>query len=129
MPTLDGTDTSTEMAPVPNSVTLAEGQAPLARAFGVDDEHLAERLADRLRADPTDQGVAMALADVLERLGRDLDLLALLSARLEGGDEPVRQEVAPRRRDVLVRLARRARAEGRDSEAELYEMLLQGELT
>ncbi|WP_437965289.1 tetratricopeptide repeat protein [Sorangium sp. So ce260] len=129
MPTLDGSDTSTEMAPVPNSVTLAEGQAPLARAFGVDDEHLAERLADRLRADPTDQGVAMALADVLERLGRDLDLLALLSARLEEGDEPARQEVAPRRRDVLVRLARRARAEGRASEAELYEMLLHSELT
>ncbi|WP_437596996.1 tetratricopeptide repeat protein [Sorangium sp. So ce590] len=129
MPTLDGSDTSTDMAPVPNSVTLAEGQVPLARAFGVDDELLAERLADRVRADPTDQGVAMALADVLERLGRDLDLLALLSARLEEGDEAARLEVAPRRRDVLARLARRARAEGRDSEAELYEMLLHSELT
>ncbi|WP_437574715.1 tetratricopeptide repeat protein [Sorangium sp. So ce887] len=129
MPTLDGSDTATDMAPVPNSVTLAEGQVPLARAFGVDDELLAERLADRVRADPTDQGVAMALADVLERLGRDLDLLALLSARLEEGDEAARLEVAPRRRDVLARLARRARAEGRDSEAELYEMLLHSELT
>ncbi|WP_437479164.1 tetratricopeptide repeat protein [Sorangium sp. So ce1014] len=129
MPTLDGSDTATDMAPVPNSVTLAEGQVPLARAFGVDDELLAERLADRVRADPTDQAVAMALADVLERLGRDLDLLALLSARLEEGDEAARLEVAPRRRDVLARLARRARAEGRDSEAELYEMLLHSELT
>ncbi len=85
---------------------------PLARAFGVDDELLAERLADRLRADPADQGVAMALADALERLGRDLDLLALLSARMEEGDAAVRQEVAPRRRNVLARLAARARAEG-----------------
>ncbi|WP_437912268.1 tetratricopeptide repeat protein [Sorangium sp. So ce302] len=128
MPTLDGTDTSTDLtAPIPSSVTLAEGQVPLARAFGVDDELLAERLADRLRADPADQGVAMALADVLDRLGRDLDLLALLSARMEEGDDAVRLEVAPRRRDVLARLAARARAEGRDSEAELYEMLLQSE--
>ncbi|WP_437314516.1 tetratricopeptide repeat protein [Sorangium sp. So ce385] len=132
MPTFDSSDTSTDlpdMPPVPNSVTLAEGQAPFARALGVDDELLAERLADRLRADPTDHGVAMALADVLERLGRDLDLLALLSARLEEGDEAARQEVAPRRRDVLVRLAGRARAEGRAAEAELYEMLLHAELT
>ncbi|WP_437567847.1 tetratricopeptide repeat protein [Sorangium sp. So ce542] len=132
MPTFDSSDTSTDlpdMPPVPNSVTLAEGQAPFARAFGVDDELLAERLADRLRADPTDHGVAMALADVLERLGRDLDLLALLSARLEEGDEAARQEVAPRRRDVLARLAARARAEGRAAEAELYEMLLHAELT
>ncbi|WP_437903552.1 tetratricopeptide repeat protein [Sorangium sp. So ce327] len=128
MPTLDGSDTSTDLtAPIPSSVTLAEGQVPLARVFGVDDELLAERLADRLRADPADQGVAMALADVLERLGRDLDLLALLSARMEEGDDAVRLEVAPRRRDVLARLAARARAEGRDSEAELYEMLLQSE--
>ncbi|WP_437332930.1 tetratricopeptide repeat protein [Sorangium sp. So ce394] len=131
MPTFDSSDTSTDlpdMPPVPNSVTLAEGQAPFARAFGVDDELLAERLADRLRADPTDHGVAMALADVLERLGRDLDLLALLSARLEEGDEAARQEVAPRRRGVLARLAARARAEGRAAEAELYEMLLHAEL-
>ncbi|WP_437523690.1 tetratricopeptide repeat protein [Sorangium sp. So ce726] len=129
MPTLDGTDTSTDLtAPIPSSVTLAEGQVPLARAFGVDDELLADRLADRLRADPADQGVAMALADALDRLGRDLDLLALLSARMEEGDDAVRQEVAPRRRIVLARLAARARAEGRDSEAELYEMLLQSEL-
>ncbi|WP_437996558.1 tetratricopeptide repeat protein [Sorangium sp. So ce185] len=131
MPTFDSSDTSTDlpdMPPVPNSVTLAEGQAPFVRAFGVDDELLAERLADRLRADPTDHGVAMALADVLERLGRDLDLLALLSARLEEGDEAARQEVAPRRRGVLARLAARARAEGRAAEAELYEMLLHAEL-
>ncbi|MGK4002754.1 tetratricopeptide repeat protein [Sorangium sp. So ce1036] len=130
MPTFEGSATSTDPgAYVPPSVTLAEGQAPLARAFGMDDELLADRLADRLRADPTDHGVAMALADVLARLGRDLDLLALLSARMEEGDEAARQEVAPRRRDVLARLAAAARREGRDAEAELYEMLLHGEPT
>ncbi|WP_437686589.1 tetratricopeptide repeat protein [Sorangium sp. So ce176] len=130
MPTLDNGDTSTELnAPGPPSVTLAEGQSPLLRGFALDDELLADRLADRLRADPTDQGVAMALADVLARLGRDLDLLALLSARMDEGDEATRQEVAPRRRDVLARLAARARGEGRDAEAELYEMLLHADST
>ncbi|WP_437875213.1 tetratricopeptide repeat protein [Sorangium sp. So ce513] len=129
MPTLDNADTSTELnVPVPPSVTLAEGQSPFARGGGLDDELLADRLADRLRADPTDHGVAMALADVLARLGRDLDLLALLSARMEEGDDAVRQEVAPRRRDVLARLASRARREGRDAEAELYEMLLHADV-
>ncbi|WP_437501231.1 tetratricopeptide repeat protein [Sorangium sp. So ce1099] len=130
MPTLDNADTSTELgAHVPNSVTLAEGQGPFAYGLGLDDEILAERLADRLRADPTDEGVAAALAEVLARLGRDLDLLALLSARMDEGDEAVRQEVAPRRREVLLRLAARARSEGREAEAELYEMLLHAELT
>ncbi|WP_437285604.1 tetratricopeptide repeat protein [Sorangium sp. So ce406] len=130
LPTLDNADTSTELnAPGPPSVTLAEGQSPLLRGFALDDELLADRLADRLRADPTDQGVAMALADVLARLGRDLDLLALLSARMDEGDEATRQEIAPRRRDVLARLAARARSEGRDAEAELYEMLLHADLT
>ncbi|HTN84915.1 MAG TPA: hypothetical protein VL242_14555, partial [Sorangium sp.] len=130
MPTLDNADTSTELgAPIPNSVTLAEGQGPFAYGLSLEDEILAERLADRLRADPTDEGVAATLADVLARLGRDLDLLALLSARMDEGDEAVRQELAPRRREVLLRLAARARREGRAAEAELYEMLLHADLT
>jgi hypothetical protein len=90
---------------------------------GESDEQLAVRLTDRLRADPNNQKCAMALADVLARLGRDLDLLALLSARMDEGDEAVRREVEPRRREVLSRLAMQARAEGRESEAELYESL------
>ena len=35
----------------------------------------------------------MALAGALERLGRDMDLLALLSARLDEGDPDERDEV------------------------------------
>ncbi len=42
------------------------------------DEQRAQDLTDRLRANPRDHASAMELADVLERLGRDLDLLALL---------------------------------------------------
>jgi hypothetical protein len=60
---------------------------------------------------------------VLTRLGRDLELLALLSARLEEGGEAERADLLPRRREVLARLAEVARAEGRASEAELYELM------
>ncbi len=65
----------------------------------------------------------MKLARVLARLGRDLDLLSLLSARLDEGSPEERREVAPLRREVLLRLAHEARAAGRDSEGELYEMM------
>jgi tetratricopeptide (TPR) repeat protein len=89
----------------------------------VDLESAAEQLSNELRAHPNDQALAMRLANVLEQLGRDLDLLALLSARMEEGDEDARAEVEPHRRAVLRRLAKAARDEGRPSEAELYEMM------
>jgi len=92
-----------------------------------DDEALAQRLTDRVRADPEDDAAVIALADVLGRLGRDLDLLALLSARMEEGTESLRSELGPRRRQVLSRLAADARAAGRASEAELYEAMLGAE--
>ncbi len=102
----------------------AEGDGP----DQAEDEALAEQLGDRLRADPADHATAMALADVLARLGRDLDLLGLLSARIEEGDEDVRREVAPLRREVLLRLARAALEKGRSSEAELYESMADADL-
>ena len=88
-----------------------------------EDDALAQTLTDRLRGNPDDHATAMQLAAVLERLGRDLDLLALLSARMDEGDDDTRDEVAPLRREVLLRLANTARNEGRASEAELYEMM------
>ncbi len=88
-----------------------------------EDEALAQTLTDRLRGNPDDHAIAMELAAVLVRLGRDLDLLALLSARMDEGDDDARLEVAPLRREVLLRLALTARREGRASEAELYEMM------
>ena len=115
-----------EIAPfrAPIDFGEAEGEGP----DQADDEALAEQLGDRLRADPADHATAMALAEVLTRLGRDLDLLGLLSARIEEGDDDVRREVAPLRREVLLRLAQAARDKGRRSEAELYESMADADL-
>jgi tetratricopeptide (TPR) repeat protein len=95
----------------------------LATPDEAEDELLVQRLTERLRADPGDHATAMQLAHALSRLGRNLDLLALLSARMEEGGEAERAEVAPLRREVLLRLAQEARDAGRASEAELYEMM------
>lgn len=87
-------------------------------------EALAERLSERVRANPRDRAMVLSLCDVLERLGRDLELFALLSARMDEGDEDERAALSPRRRVVLARLASRARTAGNPAEAELYEMML-----
>jgi len=89
-----------------------------------DDELLVERLSERLRANPSDSGVVLALADALDRLGRDHELLALLSARIDEEGEPLRSVLLPRRRVVLERMRDSARVDGRDEEAELYALLL-----
>ena len=88
-----------------------------------EDEILVERLTDRVRANPHDHEVVLRLADALARLGRDLELLALLSARIEEGGDEVRHELWPRKQQVLAKLAAIARSEGRSSEAELYELM------
>jgi thioredoxin-like negative regulator of GroEL len=98
--------------------------AAAGEAVEIEDEMLVERLTEKLRADPTDHRTALMLAGALARLGRDLDLLALLSARMDEGDEDARREISPLRREVLMRLAAQAREAGRPSEAELYEMML-----
>jgi tetratricopeptide (TPR) repeat protein len=90
----------------------------------LDGEALAEKLFDRLRADPGDRDAASRLADVLERLGRDHELLALLSARLDEGSPPDRPALLVRRRSVLSRLMTAARAAGREDEAELYALMM-----
>lgn len=96
----------------------AEGATSLA------DEQRAEALADRLRADPTNHEVAVELADLLLQLRRDLDLFALLSARLEDVTGAEREDLLPRQRAVLERLVESARSEGREDEASLYEFAL-----
>ena len=121
-----------ELEPEPPSIAPGSPRAldrapafeePSYSADAAADDALAQSLTDRLRGDPDDHATAMELAAVLERLGRDLDLLALLSARMDEGDDDARFEVAPLRRAVLLRLALTARRADRASEAELYEMM------
>jgi tetratricopeptide (TPR) repeat protein len=123
-----------EEAPTPARPTLEAPERPSASAPSAaeaptaDEDDLAvERLTERLRADPNDRSVVLALADALSRRGRDLELLALLSARIDEGDDDLRAELLPRRRVCFANLASAARAEGRADEAELYEMMLASE--
>jgi tetratricopeptide (TPR) repeat protein len=89
-----------------------------------EDDALAEQLTSRVRANPEDLEAVLSLATVLERLGRDLELFALLSARIEEGDDETKAAVMPLQRAVLSRLATAARREGRNGEAELYEQMM-----
>lgn len=86
-----------------------------------DDEARVEHLTRALQANPDDDAVVDELAHRLSRLGRSLELFALLSARLEDAPPDRRARLVPKQREVLARLAEDARAEGRDSEAELFE--------
>jgi cellulose synthase operon protein C len=86
-----------------------------------DDERMLEVLTDRLRSNPNDCATAIQLGDILARLGKDMDLFALLSAQLEQADGADRDALVPRQKAVLDRLADAARRDGRDGEARLYE--------
>lgn len=79
-----------------------------------------EDLTQKLRADPSDRVVAARLAHLLEISGRDLELLALLSARIDESSGEEREALGVERDRILGVLAEKARAEGRVSEAELY---------
>jgi tetratricopeptide (TPR) repeat protein len=83
-----------------------------------------ERLTARVRANPEDLEAVEALAVLFEASDRDAELFALLSARIDEGDERTRRALVPRQRAVLGRLAREARSAGRTAEAELYELSL-----
>ncbi|HEU4411831.1 MAG TPA: tetratricopeptide repeat protein [Polyangiaceae bacterium] len=100
-----------------------EGGPPPAvrRALPRVDE---ETLTARVRANPDDLEAVEALATLFEASDRDAELFALISARMDEGDERTRRALAPRRRAVLERLARQARDAGRTAEAELYELTL-----
>lgn len=91
------------------------------------DELLIERLTARVRANPDDHEAVFALIDALSHAHRYLDLLALISARIEEGDDELRAALLPKKRDVLRELSAQARAAGRPSEAELYEIMAAGD--
>jgi tetratricopeptide (TPR) repeat protein len=89
-----------------------------------DDAALAasrvEELIRFLQADPARDDVVDELAALLVRLGRSLELLALLSARLEDATPERRAQLLPPQRAVLARLEEEALAAGRASEASLF---------
>ena len=85
-----------------------------------EDEARAEALLARVKADPGDEPAIEALIELLSRLGRDLELFALLSARLDEASDEERPRLIPRQRATLERLASLAEAHGRRVEASLY---------
>lgn len=87
-----------------------------------EDEARVEALTRMLQGDPTNDAVVDELTERLTRLGRSMELLALLSARLEDAPPERRAELLPRHREVLERLEHEARAAGRDGEADLFRM-------
>jgi tetratricopeptide (TPR) repeat protein len=85
-------------------------------------EELVQRLESALRADPDNSDAALRLMLALERLGRDPELFALVSARLEDSSEAERVHVVPIAARVLERLENQAREQG-SAEADLYASL------
>ncbi len=98
------------MPPPPSAPVLSEAEA----------EGRIEELTARLRLDPADDRIADELARLLRERGRGLELLALLSARLEDAPEDRREALLPRQRELLASLEDEARAAGNDGEAELF---------
>ena len=81
-----------------------------------------EALTRTLQGDPTNDTVVDELVARLTRLGRGLELLALLSARLEDAPAERRAELLPHHLGVLQRLEDEARADGREMEADLFKL-------
>ncbi len=84
------------------------------------DEARIEKLIERLRGDPSNDAVAEELSVLLVRTGRSMELLALLSARLEDATEEQRVRLLPKQRAVLADLAKGAEEAGRLDEAQLF---------
>jgi hypothetical protein len=103
----------------------AAAPVPVPAAEEVDDseaELRVETLTRALQGDPSNERVVDELTLLLTRLGRSMELLALLSARLEDAPPERRSELLPKHREVLSRLEQTALAEGRPAEAELFRM-------
>ena len=85
-----------------------------------DDESRAESLILALRANPDDDRVVDELVELLSRLGRGFELLALLSARMEEASPARRIKLIPAQRSALSRMREVAIEEGRELEAQLF---------
>ncbi|MEO8878659.1 MAG: hypothetical protein ABI461_23925, partial [Polyangiaceae bacterium] len=106
--------------PVP-AVVAAAPPALLAEVDEATLDARADELSRRLQGDPSNDAVADELADCLNRLRRDMELFALVSARVEDAPTPeARAHWLPRQRDVLRRLERAAHSAGEEAQASFY---------
>jgi tetratricopeptide (TPR) repeat protein len=109
--------------PSPPRYVIADALADV--TLGADDaeaELRVEALTRTLQGDPNNDAVVDELVGLLSKLGRSMDLLALLSARLEDAPPDRRDALLPKHREVLLTLEHEARAEGREAEADLFKM-------
>jgi len=116
--------------PAPHAESKAEPAAPAPSApeepidEGAAEERI-ESLTRAVQADPSNDAIVDELVRILSRLGRGMELLALLSARLEDAPPERRRELLPKHREVLAQLEGQARSAGRDGEADLFKMALE----
>ncbi|MBS2015904.1 MAG: hypothetical protein JST00_23655 [Deltaproteobacteria bacterium] len=110
------------LAPIPAPAPSAPVSLAAESTDDAGAEARVEALTRTLQGDPTNDAVVDELVVLLTRLGRSMDLLALLSARLEDAPAERRDALLPRHREVLATLEREARAAGRDAEAELFKL-------
>lgn len=117
----------------PHAPTVQRTPIPAALSLGldssagedenIDDEIRAEDLRHRFLQNPHDTAVQSALVAVLERIGRGLELLALVVGMIEDApSDAERTALMPVRNRVLEGLELAARARGSDAEADLYKM-------
>jgi len=118
----EGTD---EPAPPMLGDPLADLEAEAGDEEQAELELRAEHLSERLRGDPNDDAAVAELCAALEVLGRDLDLLALLSARIDEVSGEQREAFVIQRRAVLARLIVASSEAGRAEEAALYQLMLE----
>ena len=116
-------ETSAEDAETRTRYVIPEGLPDLELSHGdAEAEARVESLTRSLQGDPNNDAVVDELVGLLSRLGRSMDLLALLSARLEDAPADRREALLPKHREVLATLEYEARAAGRDDEADLFKM-------
>lgn len=109
-------------AKIPTNRGARAPQSPVRAEVDLETlEARSDELARKLQADPANDAVADELAVCLEKLKKDMDLFALVSARVEDAATPeARARWLPRQRDVLRRLEAGARAAGDERQALFY---------
>lgn len=88
------------------------------------DEELAEILTQRFLSAPWDAHLLPQLVSVLERLGKEEELLALLTSQREDAAPELAAQLTPHLARVLERLLQRASIAGEHADAEVYRELL-----